>query len=266
MPTQKTFKTRVRARMTKTGESYTTARNQLLRKAESASADQAAAESAPVLAETTDPVGTAGPADTAETEATSESAPSAATARSSAEATEMPSSDAAVTKATGRGYAEWFALLDAWGATSRSHTEIARWIRDDNETDGWWSQNVTVAYERARGMRAKHQMASGFSVGVSRTIKVDAETALAAFTDATVRQRWLPDAPMTRRRTTAANVARFDWADPTSRIVVSVDPKADRTTVWVSHEKLPDSATADLQKAAWRKRLSALKAVLEREA
>ena len=34
MPTQKTFKTRVRTRMSKTGESYTTARQQLLRKAD----------------------------------------------------------------------------------------------------------------------------------------------------------------------------------------------------------------------------------------
>ena len=32
MPTQKLFKRRVRARMTKTGESYTAARRQLLRK------------------------------------------------------------------------------------------------------------------------------------------------------------------------------------------------------------------------------------------
>ena len=34
-------------------------------------------------------------------------------------------SDAAVRGATGRDFEEWFAVLDAWGATARRHGEIA---------------------------------------------------------------------------------------------------------------------------------------------
>jgi hypothetical protein len=234
MPTQRTFKRRVRTRMTKTGESYTAARGQLLRKAA-----------------TTDPSPTDAPATA---DAGTQPLPTDV---------ELPSSDSATLTATGRPYAEWFAMLDAWGAMARTHTEIARWLREDQGVDGWWAQNVTVGYERARGRRAVGQMAKGYAVGVSRTIRVEAVMALAAFTDVTIRERWLPGAPMTQRRTTAANGARFDWADPPSRIVVSVDPKGDRTTVWVSHEQLPDGATADVQKAAWRTRLAALKATLE---
>ena len=55
--------------------------------------------------------------------------------------------------ATGKGHGEWFGLLDAWGATDHSHTEIARWLNAEHGVPGWWSQNITVNYERARGMR-----------------------------------------------------------------------------------------------------------------
>lgn len=237
MPTHKTFKGRVRARMTKTGESYTTARSQLLRKT---SAGHATAPAEP-------------------------EAPTAATPAASADV-ELPTSDAAVSRATGHGYAHWFALLDAWGAAERDHTTIARWLRDDNGVDGWWSQNVTVAYERGRGLRGVGQMAKGYSIGVSRTIAADVATALTAFTDPPVRERWLPDAPMTQRRTTAAGAARFDWTEPPSRLVVSVSAKGDRSTVWVTHEQLPDAASAERQKTAWRTRLAALKSMLETDA
>jgi hypothetical protein len=46
--------------------------------------------------------------------------------------------------------------------------------------------------------------------------------------------------------------------------VVAVLTKAPgKSTVSVAHEKLPDSATAAREKAAWRERLGALKALLE---
>jgi hypothetical protein len=46
--------------------------------------------------------------------------------------------------------------------------------------------------------------------------------------------------------------------------VVYATPKAaDRTTVTVSHERLPDSATADELKTSWRGWLAALKATVE---
>ena len=96
----------------------------------------------------------------------------------------MGVADESMVRATGRSHAEWFAILDAWGATDHTHTEIARWLGEAQGVRPWWTQSVTVAYERARGMRARHQMADGFSVSVTRTVAVDTERALAAFTDA----------------------------------------------------------------------------------
>jgi len=62
-------------------------------------------------------------------------------------------SDDAIRERTGRGWDEWFALLDAWQAASRPHPDVARWLRDEHGVDGWSAQSVTVGYERARGLR-----------------------------------------------------------------------------------------------------------------
>lgn len=228
MPTQKIFKQRVRARMTKTGESYTAARHQLLRKA-------------------TEPDATAEP---------TEPKPEAQLV-----------ADESMLRATGRRHQDWFALLDAWGATNHNHTEVARWLKETQGVAGWWAQNVTVAYERARGMRAAHEMRDGFSVSATRTVSAEAEVALTAFTDGDVRRRWLPDAPMRRRPTRAALAARFDWLDPESRVVVGVTPKgAGKVMVAVAHERLPDAQAGERLKQAWRGWLGDLKTYLEHDA
>ena len=236
MPTQKIFKQRVRARMTKTGESYSAARRQLLNKASEA-AESPTSTSAEV------PEATAAiPADA------------------------LLVADEAMERATGKRHDEWFALLDEWGATQHTHTEIARWLSETHGFPGWWVQNVTVAYERARGMRAPHQMHDGFSITVSRTVDADPARALEAFTEVSVRARWLPDAGIRQRPTRAALSARFDWADPLSRLVVSAVPKAPgKAIVTVAHEKLPDAESAARFKVAWRGWLGELKGLLERD-
>jgi hypothetical protein len=97
MTKQRSFKSLVRARMAKTGESYTTARRHLLAKVE--------------------PAPTAAPA-------------------TQARMTQKVS-DSALRERTGRGWQEWFALLDAWGATEHNHTEIARWLVTEHRVDNW---------------------------------------------------------------------------------------------------------------------------------
>jgi hypothetical protein len=235
MPTQKIFKQRVRARMTKTGESYTAARRQLLRKAgEAIAPEQDGGTDSDGAAETTPP-------------------------------TELLMSDEAMVRGSGRSHAEWFTLLDAWGATERAHTEIAAWLRTEHGVDGWWTQSITVDYERARGMRGRHQQRDGYSIDVRKTVAVEPARALAAFTNGSLRRRWLPDAEMRQRPTRAALTARFDWSDPTSRVVVTIVPKGPgKATVTISHERLPDAESAERFKGAWRHWLADLKSVVER--
>lgn len=220
MTTQKTFKQRVRARADKTGESYTAARSQLLRKA-GASAPPTAVELAGM-------------------------------------------SDEAMMRGSGRHIREWLEILDAWGATERRHPEIARWLVAEHGIGGWWAQSVTVAYERARGLRAMHQQPGGYAVSASRTIAVPPERISDAFTDDALRERWLPNAPISVRTANRGRSARFDWADPPSLVGFNLFTKGEgRTQIALGHEKLPDAGAADRIKAMWRGRLSALKETLE---
>jgi hypothetical protein len=225
MTTQKTFKQRVRARSANTGESYTAARAQLLRKADAPT---------PAPEPATDSMALTGV------------------------------SDEAMARATGRRLGEWLEILDAWGARERRHPEIARWLVKEHGIPGWWAQSVTVGYERARGMRALYQEPGGFSVSASKTIAATPERISDAFTDSDRRAQWLPDAPVRERTSNRGRSARFDWDDPPSRVVFNLFAKGEgKIQLGLAHEKLPDAEVAERLKLMWRERLGVLKQLLE---
>jgi uncharacterized protein YndB with AHSA1/START domain len=175
-----------------------------------------------------------------------------------------PVAEERVAEATGRGWPDWFALLDAWGAERRSHTEIAAWLRSEHAVDGWYSQALTLGYERARGLRAPGQNADGFVAGVSRTVAVPVDELFAAVHDDERREAWLPGADLHLRTATAPRSARYDWEDGETRVVVWFEAAGDaKSRLGISHERLPDADTSDAMKAFWRERLDALKAQLE---
>ena len=223
MTTQKLFKRRVRARMSKTGESYAAARRHV----------------APVR-------------DRLETDRTR-----MASARELA-------SDEKLIEATGRDWQAWLGILDRWGAHDHRHAEIAEHLRAEHAVPDWWTQAITNGYERARGLRAKHQQADGFTIYASKTIAVPLDALFDAFVDEPARTRWLADGPMSLRGSQPGKTARFDWADGHTRILVTFESKgASKATAHVSHERLPDADAAEAAKAAWKDRLAALKAFLE---
>jgi hypothetical protein len=79
--------------------------------------------------------------------------------------------DAAMVKATGKDLGEWCAILDERGARDLPHKEIARLLHEDYGVPGWWSQMVTVEYERKTGRRETGQLANGeFRTTVSKTL------------------------------------------------------------------------------------------------
>jgi hypothetical protein len=169
-------------------------------------------------------------------------------------------SEAAIVKGTGRGWDDWFRILDAWDATAKNHAEIARYVHGEHGVDGWWSQSVTVGYERARGMRARNERPEGFEVSVSKTVALDPMDAWRAFAEPSRRSAWL-DLPL-RMRTgtrTMGRSARFDVPSEGNRVNVYLTPKGDgRTTVTVTHVKLTGPADVAAHRAAWKARLDAL--------
>ena len=183
-------------------------------------------------------------------------------------ATEGPAltmSDEAIRRRTGRGWEEWFDLLDEWGAADRPHREIARGVAQEHGVDGWGAQAVTVSYERARGLRAVGEHADGFAITASKTVAVRVDRLYEAFVDESLRERWLPGVELHERTSVKPRSARFDWGGGETRVIVSFTEKGEeKSAVALQHERLADAAEAERMKAYWRGRVAALKEVLER--
>jgi Domain of unknown function (DUF4287) len=177
----------------------------------------------------------------------------------------MRTTDEAVRGATGRGYDDWFALLDASGANGRRHGEIAASLMDDHAVDHWWSQTITVAYEQARGLRPPGGDRDGmFTVGASKTVDVPVERLFEALVDPQLRERWLPGTVLRERTSQRARTARFDYLDGATRVNVGFAAKGmARSQVALAHERLPDAQRAEEAKLFWRERLTELKTLLE---
>ena len=125
----------------------------------------------------------------------------------------MTVSDEVIRRRTGRGWEEWFDLLDDSGAIAKPHPEIARWLRSEHGIDGWSCQSVTVSYERARGRRAVGEHASGFAITTQKTVAVPVDRLFDAFVDDSLREQWLPAGELRERTATRPKSARFDWGD-----------------------------------------------------
>jgi hypothetical protein len=166
-------------------------------------------------------------------------------------------SDETLVERTGRGWNEWIAILDDWGAVERPHGEIATFLGEAHRLPGWWAQQVTVGYERARGLRDVGQRrGGGYEANATKTVNVPVERLYEAFLAL--------DLPLSVRTTQPNRSARFDWEDGTTRVIVGFEAKGDaKSTIAIQHERLPDADTAERTKQEWRERLAKLKTDLE---
>lgn len=173
---------------------------------------------------------------------------------------EMPHSDEAVQKATGKNWAEWKSIIDEWGGADKPHPDIARFLAGEHGLNGWWAQGVTVGYERAIGRRQAGQRNDGtFSASVSKTINASAEDIHAALVDDARRSEWLADGLVNYRTGSAPKSARFDDLEVDQIIAFFLSAKGDeKTSVAVQCEKFASQDDADAWKAVWKPRLNDL--------
>ncbi len=173
---------------------------------------------------------------------------------------EPPHSDAAVGKASGKGWDEWRTLLDAWGAPEKSHTEIAQYLVEEYGVDGWWAQGITVGYERLIGRRQAGQRNDGsFSASVSKTINASAEKVHAALADETQRSQWLEDGVVNFRTASAPKSVRFDDLEAGVIFAVFLTARGDeKTSLQVQADKFASKEAGEEWKAAWKPRLAKL--------
>jgi len=177
----------------------------------------------------------------------------------------MPCGDEALKRQTGRDWAAWFALLDRDGAAKLTHQQIAEIVHGKYNGGSWWSQMITVGYERARGLRVVAQQRDGtFSASASRTLPVAAGTAHAMFTDSERCQNWLGETAVLRTAVPPKSV-RLTWPDGTIVAVFITAKGDDKCSVSVDHGGLTDGETADHTKAWWKVALERLQVAVQQK-
>lgn len=248
MTRARTLKSTIRARMTKTGERYTTARRHVLAaSARGPAVASSAAASAPARAVSADRRGAV--------------------------------SDAKVLERTGHDLAHWFAILDRFGAVEKGHTAAARHLREALGVDSWYSQGITVAYERARGLRTVNQRSSGtFEGSVSKTVTALPIAVERAFRSPRGRARWASAldhdlahllAAATKGKAPAGFITRpsgerrcrHRWEGGAFELLLTPRPDG-RTTVLVLHSRVPTRAALDHYRRQWRAALAVLATAL----
>ena len=173
--------------------------------------------------------------------------------------------DDAVRAKTGKGWKEWFALLDKAGARKMEHKDVALYLYKTHKVDGWWSQMITVGYEQARGMREKHQRAAGhYDISVSRTLEVPISKVFNAWQNEPIRNKWLKENGLTIRKATPNKTMRITWVDNNTSLEVYFYSKGPaKSQVVVQHSKLPNAQAAAKMKTYWSKQLDRLKEFLK---
>lgn len=253
MTLQKKLKKTIRARSQKTGESYTAARRQVLLAREKAETPEQPAPVAIQEPPAAQPV-------------PEPAAPPAKPSRG------QVSDEAARTK-TGHGLDHWFAVLDAFGAATKGHTAAAAHLNKDHGVPGWHAQGITVAYERARGLRDMNQSCTGsFQVSVSKTVPAPVAEVIDALKNPERRAVWLQDSDPAlvqaldaaftgdkprEVKTKGDNYAwlRFPW---NGTVVIYINGKPKGASVVADNSDLPNSDLIEQRRAQWKVALAGL--------
>jgi hypothetical protein len=248
MTRARALKHAIRARAAKTGERYTAARRHVLASLKLVERTPAAPAKQPAPAAT------------------------AATRRTGM-------SEQKFIEKTGRGFDHWFAVLDRFGAVEKGHTAAARHLYADHGVDGWYAQGITVAYERARGVRVVNQRCDGvFEVSVSKTISGTVRSVIDVLTD-TKRRRDLKPADGALVSALAKGLAapkskgcvvrpdglgrlRYAWNDTTVQFYLVPKP-GKKVLVTVTNMKLADARMVEERRIAWREFLNSVASVVQ---
>jgi hypothetical protein len=172
--------------------------------------------------------------------------------------------DATVKAKTGKDWASWFSTLDRAGAAKLDHKSIAKLLHEKHDVPGWWSQTVTVEYERARGLRQAHQTADGFTVSASKTLNANLAAAYAATAIAANRKAWFPAGTFKISSQTQDKYINGAWNDA-ARINIGFYSKGEnKAQIAVQISKLTSEADVERERTEWKAALAKLQLLLAR--
>ncbi len=172
-------------------------------------------------------------------------------------------SDAAVKAKTGKDWPTWFGLLDRAGAAKLEHKAIATLLATKHAVPGWWSQNITVEYERARGLRERHEVAGGFAVAVTKTIATSLSALYEATADTARRKKWFPKGAFKLSSQTKDKYFRGAWKGHARLEIGFYARSAGKAQIALQVRKLPKKTDVEIERAEWKAALAKLQGMLE---
>jgi hypothetical protein len=259
MTRARALKAVIRARAAKTGERYTTARRHVL--------NDLGTRREPVVRRP----------------ATSTPALVPAKSASPTASTKGGVSDATSREKTGHGLDHWFDVLDRFGGVEKGHTASARYLYEAHSVPGWYAQGITVAYERARGVRAPNQRCDGeYEVSVSKVVTANTANVIKALADKRVRTRWTKgvdgslvkalsaalDGPASKKIVVRADRQgrfRYKWEDTTVQLYLQPKPRG-KVSLVATNSKLANASMVEERRALWRAALDAIARLFSRMA
>lgn len=168
--------------------------------------------------------------------------------------------DESVHKHTSRSWDEWCAVIEAWPGHADGHQAIAKWLQSEQGLNGWWSQAVTIGYERIRGLRVPGQMSDGtFGVNKSATLTNAPNDLRAMLLDDAARADLLPSLKTTLRSKPTSKAIRIGIGVDEGYINVSLGEASEgRTKVTIQHRALRFVGEVEHWRAFWTDWLSVL--------
>jgi hypothetical protein len=175
-------------------------------------------------------------------------------------------SDEAVEKATGKKWGAWFSILDRAGAKRMAHIDIARHVYDGYlgkkntklapdvaKKGGWWSQMVTVEYERSRGLRQINQTSTGFNVSVHGTFDVPVSKLFTAW-QKVAKKNGLVESTVHKNK-----IIRYKSEKGNPMHVAAFTPKGPRKSrIGFEVMRLPKPSEVEKQRTKWKKEIAKL--------
>lgn len=191
---------------------------------------------------------------------------------------DFPVTDVACKAATGRSFADWYALIDGAGlATNRRDAIQLVYNETGRGKDVWWPTTIWVEFERARGIVKKDGRAEGYNICCTKGFKLAPADLFPHFATQEALGAWVTgwtgevteggrfrcgDASGTVGRIRANKDIRLDWQGPgfsPTEIEIQFTVLGDKTTINIFHKRIATRAEADGLRRAWGVALDHLK-------
>lgn len=180
-----------------------------------------------------------------------------------------------IEKATKKSWADWLKFLDKVGAKDMSHPDIAHAVYEElaksgvfddsaankegrQNSSGWWSQGVTVAYEQHIGRRQPGQRADGsFEISVTKVLGDSVADAMQWWTSQAKTMHEFNGTKMAGEPRTSTTKWSHNWrvdlADGTRILVTASARSTGKAMIAITTQKLTTAKAADSWRAYWKK-------------